>query len=165
MAPHLNGRHVEVPRSTWLLIGGLATALIIPAWALMYMMYHFSPVFEHRMRKTFERPGDSNWKVIHNLAEKAWSELRSETFAELSGGNWLRLCVNGGHTDPIATFESQVGEGSVPEHLRAMFNRSLAIGDYDLVVSFSDGAGNLDMLYFVDGGSLQSRKLAWCTRR
>lgn len=47
----------------------------------------------------------------------------------------------------------------------APFSNLLAVGDYDLVVSFADTAGRLDMLYFVDGGSLQTRNLAWCAKR
>lgn len=165
MAASVHGREIQIPRKTWVLIGALAASLIIPAWVLLYLLYQFSPNFEHQKRKALERPADVNWQTVHQLGAKAWQQLRSETFVALNSGRWLTLCVNGGHTDPVATFEARVGPGRVPDHLRAQFSNLLAVGDYDLVVSFADTSGGLDMLYFVDGGSLQTRNLAWCARK
>lgn len=165
MATQLHGRPVHISPKTWLLLGGLAAALIIPAWILMYLLYQFSPMFDHRKRQTFERHLDANWQIVHGLGDKAWRQLEPQTFAALHGGDWSVVCVNGGHSDPVATFEAAVGEGWVPPHFTAMFNRPLAVADYDLVVSFADRAGGIDMLYFVDGGSMQSMRLSWCTKK
>ncbi len=165
MPARVYGREVHVSRRTWVLIGALAASLVIPAWVLMYLLYQFSPNFEHQKRKALERPADINWQTVHQLGATAWQQLRAETYAALNGGQWLTLCVNGGHSDPVATLEARVGAGRVPGHLRDQFSRLLAVGDYDLVVSFADTAGGLDMLYFVDGGSLQTRNLAWCAER
>ncbi len=166
MATHLHGRPIEVPRKVWFLIGGLAAFLILPAWILMYLLYQYSPMFDHRRREALQRPADVNWQLVQRLGEKVWRNPTRETFAAFNGGNWKVLCVNGGHSEPVSTLEAEVGEGTVPAVLRAEYARTLAVnvGDYDLMVSFADRSGTIDMLYFLDAGSMQSRKLSWCTR-
>lgn len=162
---HIHGRKVEVSPVTWMLVGVLAASVAVPSWTIMYLLYHYSPSFEHGQRKTFERPKDRNWQIVHQLGPKAWHDLDPQTFADLNAGDWRELCVNGGHTDPVATFEGRFGKGRMPKALRRLFDRPLPVGDYDLVVSYAGHDGKVDALYFVDGGSMQSLQLAWCTQR
>lgn len=163
MSTSIHGRKVEVSRRTWLMIAALAIAVAIPPWFLMYALYHFSPNFQLAQRKALERPDDPNWRVVSALGESAWKLPSPVIYSTLNGGDWKALCVNGGNTDPIATFAGTFEGVSPSEELRARFDRPMPVDDYDLAVSFADRAGNVDILYLVGGGSLLSKGLVWCT--
>lgn len=155
-------KRAEVPARSLYMIAGLLLSLAIPPWFIVAAVVQFSPNIELKSRQAMERPGDVNWRIVERLGDKAWRQPSPATFAALNEGHWTGLCVNGGLTDPIATFENAFGPSDVPEEIRARFDRLVPVGDYDLAISFADERGRVDVIYLVAGGSLQSLRMARC---
>lgn len=160
---------VERPRAhlsremKWIILG-LFLLVAIPPWFIVGVLVRFTPSVEMQYRKAMERPDDPNYHFVTALGHKAWKEPNPETFAGLNGGRWTHLCVNGGETDPIETFETNFGPANFTDELRDKFDRPQPVATYDLAVSFADPEGKVDVVYVVEAGSLQSLKQTACMR-
>ncbi len=150
---------------TLLLILGLLLALAIPPWFVVAAIVQFSPTIELKSRQAMERKGAPDWEHVARLGDKVWRDPTPETFQSLNGGRWTRLCVNGGFTDPVKTFESTFGPSEIAGELRRLYDRLTPVGEYDVTVSYADGPGQVEILYVVAGGSLQAINLATCIRQ
>lgn len=150
-------------KSKWIIFG-LFLLVAVPPWFIVAVLVRFTPSVEMQYRKAMERRDDPNHAVVSSLGQKVWREPKPETFVHLNGGRWTHLCVNGGETDPIATFETEFGPSDISDELRDRFNRSQPVATFDLAVSFADPAGKVDIVYVVEAGSLQSLHQIDCMR-
>jgi hypothetical protein len=151
------------PRTKWIILG-LFLLVAIPPWFIVAVLVRFTPSVEMQYRKALERREDPNHHFVASLGTKAWRDPQPGTFEGLNGGRWTRLCVNGGETDPIETFETAFGPHDISDELRDRFNRSQPVATYDLAVSFADHQGKVDVVYVVEAGSLQSLHQIACMR-
>lgn len=155
----------DMQSATLLRVFGLLLLLAIPPWFMLAAVVQFSPAVELKSRQAMERHGMPAWEYVAHLGDKVWREPRPATFATLNDGRWTKLCVNGGFTDPVATFENAFGPSKIADEVRALYDRLVPVGEYDVAVSYADQSGWVEVLYVIAGGSLQAINLIRCMRR